>query len=280
MRTRRCEAVPNGATGTLRFPVRVCCALLAVMLMTVGCAGGDSGVQEAGGGAGVPSGEAASGGGVDASVQSTDVRGRMVPAAGDSVPVAVLAGTSLTAGLGLAPSDAYPAVLQRMADSAGVAVRVENRGLSGETSAGLVRRLPWVLSQGADVVLIETGANDGLRGLQVDSTRANLVRAVQVVRDSLPDAEVLLVQMEAPPNLGEQYTSAFRAMYGEVAGEMGVRLVPFLLEGVAGEAGMNQADGIHPNEVGAVRVAETVWPVFVDAVREVGRMVAEGAEIR
>lgn len=204
----------------------------------------------------------------------------MMEAEADSVPVALLAGTSLTAGLGLSPSDAFPAVLQRMADSAGVPVRVENRGLSGETSAGLVRRLPWLLSHGADVVMIETGANDGLRGLHVDSTRANLVRAVEVVREIRPGAQVLLVQMEAPPNLGERYTAAFRAMFGEVAEETGARLVPFLLEGVAGEAGMNQADGMHPNERGAAKVAETVWPVFVDAVRVAGRMVAEDGRNR
>ncbi len=216
-----------------------------------------------------------------ASGESTEVRASVAgEVAGtarvrDSVPVALLAGTSLTAGLGLDPSDAYPSVLQRMADSAGLAVRVLNRGLSGETSAGLVRRLPWLLREHADVVMIETGANDGLRGLQVDSTRANLVRAVRIVRDSNPNARVLLVQMEAPPNLGGEYTARFRAMFREVAEVTDAELVPFLLEGVAGERELNQADGIHPNEEGARRAAETVWPVFEEAVRAVARMVAE-----
>lgn len=184
----------------------------------------------------------------------------------DSVPVVLFAGTSLTAGLGLAPSDAYPAVLQRMADSAGLPVRVVNAGLSGETSAGLLRRLPWLLQQPADVIVIETGANDGLRGLNVDSTLANLRRIVAMVREAQPEARVLVVQMEAPPNLGAEYTSRFRAMFPTVARESGATLVPFLLEGVAGVRELNQADGIHPNEAGARRVAETVWPLFAAAV--------------
>lgn len=219
-----------------------------------------------------------------ASGESTEVRASVAGEdagtanARDTVPVALLAGTSLTAGLGLDPSDAYPAVLQRMADSVGLPVRVLNRGLSGETSAGLVRRLPWLLREHADVVMIETGANDGLRGLQVDSTRANLVRAVRIVRDSNPNARVLLVQMEAPPNLGGEYTARFRAMFREVAEVADAVLVPFLLEGVAGERELNQADGIHPNEEGARRAAETVWPAFEEAVRAVARMVAEARQ--
>ncbi|HEX5581333.1 MAG TPA: arylesterase [Gemmatimonadaceae bacterium] len=171
----------------------------------------------------------------------------------------LIAGTSLTAGLGLDPHDAYPAVIQRKADSAGVPVRVVNAGLSGETSAGLLRRIGWLLRDPADVVVIETGANDGLRGMDPDSTRENLRRIVGAVHEARPAAPVLLVQMEAPPNLGEAYTSRFRAMYPEVARESGARLVPFLLEGVAGVSSLNQADGIHPNEAGARRVATTVW---------------------
>ena len=204
-----------------------------------------------------------------ASGESTGVRAAAPGERVDSVPVALFAGTSLTAGLGLDPEEAYPAVLQRMADSAGLQVRVVNGGLSGETSAGLVRRIPWLLRQPADLVVIETGANDGLRGLNVDSTRANLTRVVEAVRTARPDARVLLVQMEAPPNLGSQYTTRFREMFPAVAEETGAALVPFLLEGVAGERSLNQPDGIHPNEEGARMVARTVWPSFAAAVAEV-----------
>ena len=141
-----------------------------------------------------------------------------------SLPVAQLArktvlivGTSLTAGLGLDPEEAYPALMQRKADSLGLHVEIVNAGLSGETSAGALRRMDWLLRGPADVVVIETGANDGLRGLDVDSTRANLRAIVAKVKAARPAARILLAQMEAPPNLGAKYTSAFHAMYQDVA---------------------------------------------------------------
>lgn len=180
----------------------------------------------------------------------------------NGAPAVLIVGTSLTAGLGLDPDSAYPAVLQRMADSAGYAVRIVNAGLSGETSAGALRRLEWLLREPAALVMIETGANDGLRGLDVDSTRANLEAIVRAVKGALPAAPVLLVQMEAPPNLGDDYTRRFRANYPAVAKGEGAVLVPFLLEGVAGERRLNQADGIHPTAEGARLVARNVWPTL------------------
>ena len=171
----------------------------------------------------------------------------------------VLLGTSLTAGLGLDPDAAYPALLQRKADSAGYAVRIVNAGLSGETSAGALRRAGWVLDQPASLVVLEVGANDGLRGVDPDSTYANIVALVQVVRTQRPEAAVALVQMEAPTNLGGSYTTRFHQAYVKAAKETGVPLLPFLLEGVAGDARLNQADGIHPNPEGSKRVADTVW---------------------
>ena len=171
----------------------------------------------------------------------------------------VLLGTSLTAGLGLDPDVAYPALLQRKADSAGYAVRIVNAGLSGETSAGALRRAGWVLDQPAALVVLEVGANDGLRGVDPDSTYANIVALVQVVRTQRPEAGVVLVQMEAPTNLGGRYTTRFHQAYVRAATVTGVTLLPFLLEGVAGDARLNQADGIHPNPEGSKRVAETVW---------------------
>ena len=177
-------------------------------------------------------------------------------------PAVLFVGTSLTAGLGLDPDSAYPAVLQRMADSAGYAVRIVNAGLSGETSAGALRRLEWLLREPAAAVIIETGANDGLRGLDVDSTRANLVGIVRAVKRALPGAPVLLVQMEAPPNLGDEYTRRFHENYPAVARSEGVVLVPFLLAGVAGDRRLNQADGIHPTAAGARVVARNIWPTL------------------
>jgi acyl-CoA thioesterase-1 len=171
----------------------------------------------------------------------------------------VLLGTSLTAGLGLDPESAYPALLQRKADSAGYAVRIVNAGLSGETSAGALRRAGWVLDQPASLVVLEVGANDGLRGVDPDSTYANIVALVKVVRAQRPEAGIALVQMEAPPNLGGSYTTRFHQAYVRAAKVTGVTLLPFLLEGVAGEAELNQADGIHPNPEGSKRVADTVW---------------------
>lgn len=177
----------------------------------------------------------------------------------DDRPAFLIVGTSLTAGLGLRPESAYPAILQRKLDSAGLAFRVVNAGYSGETSAGALRRIEWLLRDSARVVMIETGANDGLRGQDVDSTRATLRAIVRRVKAALPGSTILLAQMESPPNLGERYTTAFRGMFPAVAREEGVTLVPFLLDGVAGVPSMNQGDGIHPNEAGAKIVAENVF---------------------
>jgi acyl-CoA thioesterase-1 len=185
----------------------------------------------------------------------------------DDRPVALLVGTSLTAGMGLDPDSAYPALLQRKADSAGVGVRIVAAGLSGETSAGALRRIDWLLREPLPrFVLIETGANDGLRGVDVDATRENLRRIIRRVKDAVPGATVLLARMEAPPNFGEEYTAGFREMFPAVAREEGAILVPFLLDGVAGVPSMNQSDGIHPNEEGSRLVAANLWralePVF------------------
>lgn len=214
----------------------------------------------------------------DSTFAATDSAGRVRalrdgPAAR---PTVLILGTSLTAGLGLDPEDAYPAVLQRMADSAGFAVRIVNGGLSGETSAGALRRLQWILRGEAAMVVVETGANDGLRGLDPDSTRANLSAIVRAIRGQLPLARVVLVQMEAPPNLGTEYTRRFRDMYAEVARSEGVALAPFLLENVAGVSRLNQADGIHPTAEGAKVVARNLWP----ALEPPFRALADGEQRR
>jgi acyl-CoA thioesterase I len=182
--------------------------------------------------------------------------------AGDAPGRVVILGTSLTAGLGLDPERAYPALLQAKADSAGYRVQIVNAGLSGETSAGALRRAGWVLEQPARLVVLEVGANDGLRGVNPDSTYENLVKLIEAVKSQRPDADIALVQMEAPPNFGRAYTSRFHDVYGRAAASTGVVLWPFLLEDVAGVAALNQADGIHPNAEGARRVASTLWPAL------------------
>jgi acyl-CoA thioesterase-1 len=168
-------------------------------------------------------------------------------------------GTSLTAGLGLDPDSAYPQQLQRKIDAAHLPYQTVNAGVSGETSAGLLRRLDWVLQRPAQVIVVETGANDGLRGQPVAGTRATIGQVLDRIRRDRPEARVALVQMEAPTNLGKEYTSAFHAMFPALAREHGVILLPFLLDGVAGFARLNQADGIHPNNEGERIVTEHMW---------------------
>ena len=188
----------------------------------------------------------------------------------------LIVGTSLTAGLGLDPEDAYPALLQQKVDSAGLHYDVVNAGLSGETSAGALRRIDWLMRGPADVVIIETGANDGLRGLNVDSTRANIRAIIAKVKAARPAARILLAQMEAPPNLGTKYTDAFRAMYQDVARETQVSVMPFLLEGVAGVTRLNQGDGMHPNEQGEQIVANNVWRALEPVLRELDAVSTTG----
>ena len=202
-----------------------------------------------------------------APVESTTVAAsRATPIAGPEartgVPRVLFLGTSLTAGYGLddPATDAYPAVIQRIADSAGVRAQIVNAGLSGETSAGALRRVDWLLKEKPDVVVIETGANDGLRGLNPDSSAANIRQLIGRIRATNPAARILLVQMEAPTNLGPEYTRAFHAIFGKVATEEKVPLAPFLLDRVAGIPRLNQGDGIHPTPEGARIAAHNLWP--------------------
>jgi acyl-CoA thioesterase-1 len=181
----------------------------------------------------------------------------------------LIVGTSLTAGLGLDPADAYPAVLQRLADSAGLNVTIVAAGLSGETSAGARDRIDWLLRQPAQVVVIETGANDGLRGVDPAATSANLVAIIGKIRAQNADARILLAQMEAPPNLGQAYTRTFHDAFLNVARDEGVTLIPFFLEGVAAVPSMNQSDGIHPNVIGARRAANNMWRTLMPLLRTV-----------
>lgn len=169
-------------------------------------------------------------------------------------------GDSLTAGYGLEPEYAFPALLQKKAQEAGFGVTVRNAGLSGETSAGGVRRLEWVLRQPVDVLILSLGANDALRGIDPSSTRENLRSMIRRARELHPDITILLGGMRAPPNLGSTYAEAFDSLYVELAKEENAVLIPFLLEGVAGVPGLNQADGIHPTAEGHVLIVRLIWP--------------------
>lgn len=180
----------------------------------------------------------------------------------DDRGVIVFLGTSLTAGLGVDPSEAWPALIQEKLDSAGLPYRTQNAGISGETSAGALERLGWVLQQPMDILVVETGANDGLRGLPVEALRENLDSILTRVERHDSTIRLVVVGMEAPPNMGTRYTSAFRAVYPEMAEKHGAILVPFLLDRVGGVDSLNTADGIHPNARGHRIVAETVWGVM------------------
>jgi acyl-CoA thioesterase I len=175
-------------------------------------------------------------------------------------PVVLFVGTSLTAAYGLDPAESYPARIQEKIDQAGLPHRVINAGVSGETSAGARRRIDWLMgAQPVSVLVVETGANDGLRGIDPGDVRANIQAIFDRARQQSPPPALVLVGMAAPPNLGSRYADAFRAMYPELARKNGAVLVPFLLEGVAGIPRLNQPDGVHPTAEGQRRVADTVW---------------------
>ncbi|HET9766532.1 MAG TPA: arylesterase [Thermoanaerobaculia bacterium] len=173
-------------------------------------------------------------------------------------PVVVFLGDSLTAGLGLSAEEAWPTLLTEQLAAAGTPIRAVNAGVSGDTSAGGLRRLDWLLRQRPDVVVVELGANDGFRGQPLAGVEANL-RAI-VERSRAAGARVLLLGLRVPPSLGGDYASEFAALYPRLARELDVPLVPFLLEGIAGISDLNQPDGIHPNAEGQRRMAAIVRP--------------------
>jgi acyl-CoA thioesterase-1 len=176
-------------------------------------------------------------------------------------------GTSLTAGLGLAPEEAYPAVIQEKIDSLGLPYRTVNAGVAGETSAAGLRRIDWLLQQPVDVLVLELGANDALRGQDITMAKANLQAIINRTRAHYPHVRVVVAGMEAPPNLGRRYTREFRRLFTALARENRATLIPFLLDGVAGVPELNQADGIHPTAQGARLVADNVWRVLRPLLR-------------
>ena len=180
----------------------------------------------------------------------------------DTAKTIVFFGNSITAGYGLEMSEAFPAIIQRRIDSLNLPYKVINAGVSGETSSGGNGRIDWVLRQSVDVFVLELGGNDGLRGIPVTETKKNLQSIIDKVKAKNPSVKIILAGMQIPPNMGKQYTSEFRAMYPELAETNNITLIPFLLEGVGGEAKFNQEDGIHPTPEGHKILAENVWKVL------------------
>lgn len=171
----------------------------------------------------------------------------------------VFYGNSLTAGYGVSPSEAFPAIIQKKIDSLGLPYNVINAGVSGETSSGGKTRIDWILREPIDIFILELGANDGLRGTPLSETKKNLQDIIDKVKAKYPDTKLVFAGMEIPPNMGQAYTTEFRNIYTALAAKNKMTLIPFLLEGVGGEPELNQADGIHPTAEGHLIVAENVW---------------------
>jgi acyl-CoA thioesterase-1 len=181
--------------------------------------------------------------------------------------VIVFFGDSLTAGYQLDPEQAFPALIQKKIDSLEWGYTVINAGLSGETTSGGRNRINWILNQKADVFILELGANDGLRGIPLSETKENLQAMIDVVKSKNTETKIILTGMQIPPNLGQEYTAEFRRIFIDLAGENQLPLIPFLLEGVAGNPDLNLADGIHPNIEGHRIVADNVWNTLEPIIR-------------
>jgi len=171
-------------------------------------------------------------------------------------------GDSLTSGYGIDPTQSYPSLIQEKIDAAQLNYEVIRAGVVGETSAGGLRRIGWVLQQPADLLVIALGSNDGLRGIDLSSTRDNLQGIINFAREKHPRISIVIAGMEMPPNLGLQYTQEFRELFPDLARRNKTSLIPFLLDGVGGKPELNISDGIHPNAQGHARVAENVWNVI------------------
>lgn len=180
----------------------------------------------------------------------------------------VFLGDSLTAGLGVQPSEAFPALVAEKIRAAGLPYAVENAGLSGDTSAGGLRRIDWLLQRRIDLLVLELGANDGLRGLDLKSMKANLQAIIDKTKAKNPQVKIVLAGMQVPPNLGADYAQGFKRVFDELARENNATLIPFLLEGVGGERELNQADLIHPSPAGHRIIADNVWRTLEPILRQ------------
>jgi len=172
----------------------------------------------------------------------------------------------LTAGYGLAPEQAFPALIQNYLEEKGIAVKVVNAGVSGETTAGGLSRINWVLNQHVDIFVLELGANDGLRGLPLNQTVSNLQQIIDQVKKANPEVEIIIAGMMVPPNMGQQYSNEFKRIFPDLAEKNKLGLIPFLLEGVAGDPELNLPDGIHPNVEGHKIVAGNILKILEEKI--------------
>lgn len=226
-------------------------AALLIAALMIGCGSPESNSPGA-------SGEPGNRGGPERAAEAAETAPRTV----------LFVGTSLTAGLGLPEEQSFPLVVERRIDDARLPFRVVNAGVSGETSAGALGRIDWLLRQPYDVVVLETGANDMLRGVDPETTERNIQAIIDRIRADDPDAPIVLTGMLALPNLGETYGREFEAIYPRLAERNDLAFVPFLLDGVGGERNLNQSDGVHPTAEGHRVVAETVWEVLEPVLAE------------
>jgi len=191
-----------------------------------------------------------------------------LPNANPATKRIVILGDSITAGYGIDPKEAYPALLQAKIDTAKLPFIVSNAGVSGDTTAGGLRRVAWAMAKGGDILIVALGGNDGLRGISPEETKKNLLGIVAKARTKNPDVEIFIAGMEMPDNMGEKFTARFKAIFPEAAEEAKSGVIPFLLEGVGGVEKLNQPDGIHPTAKGQEKVAENVWKVLRPAVTQ------------
>lgn len=180
----------------------------------------------------------------------------------------VFLGDSLTAGLGVQPTEAFPALVAEKIRAAKLPFEVENAGLSGDTTAGGLRRIDWLLQRRIDLLVLELGGNDGLRGLDLKSMKANLQSIIDKTKAKNPEVKIVLAGMQVPPNLGAEYVSGFQRVYDELARENNATLIPFLLEGVGGHRELNQQDLIHPSPAGHRIIADLVWRTLEPILRQ------------
>ena len=192
----------------------------------------------------------------------------LVGAEGERKTVVVL-GDSIAAGYGVEAAESFPELLQKRVEEKKLPWEIVNAGVSGDTTAGGVRRMPWLLKRRVDVLIIELGGNDGLRGIAPEETRANLEKIIALAREKYPEVKIILAGMQMPSNMGAEYTKKFGALFADLAKEKKTELIPFVLEGVGGKAELNQPDRIHPNPEGHKIVAQNVWAVLEPMLKEV-----------
>lgn len=186
----------------------------------------------------------------------------LVPVAPLPATTVLVLGDSLAAGLGLERDEAFPALLEKKAEAAGHEVEVINAGVSGDTTAGGLRRLNWLLNREIDVMILELGANDGLRGIPPETTAKNLQAIIDTTKKKFPETRIIVAGMRMPPNFGAEFGARFEQVFSKVATDNEALLVPFLLEGVGGKTELNQGDRIHPTAEGQVILADNVWKVL------------------